>query len=386
MKKLSNLFIIIPFLIIIFSVPIISIIKKDENFSNEEYRNLTTIQTLKENKFSPDYIEKYLVDQFPYRKNFLKLYTIQEMLLNKIYIRDTYLIDKNLILSKEYKLNNEDAKNLFDLIEEKQSIFKNSKFYYATLPSKTYALRELAKKYIDISIPEKNKQLIKNNIPKNINFIDTNKFLDENFSLNEKLNLYYKTDFHWNGKGALECTLYILNEILKNENFNLKINKNDFQIEILNNKTFLGDLNRRFSYLIENDTQIPIISNNDEQYSSYYKSLDNTKKVAKNEIISSGLNKDFVDYNDIYTHNLNFYKIINENALLNKKIIIFKDSYQNPTTDIFSHIFKECYIIDARSKQENNFDELMKKINPDIVLFMFHQSNISKEIIEYLKN
>lgn len=386
MKKLSNLFIIIPFLIIIFSVPIISIIKKDENFSNEEYRNLTTIQTLKENKFSPDYIEKYLVDQFPYRKNFLKLYTIQEMLLNKIYIRDTYLIDKNLILPKEYKLNKEDTKNLFNLIGEKQNLFKNSKFYYATLPSKTYALRELAKKYIDISIPEKNRQLIKNNIPKNINFIDTNKFLDENFSLNEKLNLYYKTDFHWNGKGALECTLYILNEILKNENFNLKINKKDFQIEILNNKTFLGDLNRRFSYLIENDTQIPIILNNDEKYSSYYKSLDNTKKVTKNEIISSGLNKDFVDYNDIYTHNLNFYKIINENALLNKKIIIFKDSYQNPTTDIFSHIFKECYIIDARSKQENNFDELMKKINPDIVLFMFHQSNISKEIIEYLKN
>lgn len=386
MKKLSSLFIIIPFLFIIFSIPIMFIFSEDTEFSEEEYRNLTTVEILKEENYSPEALSEYVVDQFPYRPYLLKLYTQQELFLNKILIRDTYLIDKSLILMKEYDLNKEKLAKLFLNLEEKKKKYDDVSFYYSTVPSKTYALREYVKEYMDISIPIKNKEITKHYIPNNIIYIDANDYLDKNFTNEEKLYLYYKTDFHWNAIGAFNSFNYILSTILKYERDNINIDSSDFNIEYLKERNFLGDLNRRYSYLIEKDNNIPVIYYKNFHLLKYYLKLDNSEQVERKQIIGNGIAKKDLTYNDIYTGNLEFYKVVNDDALLDKKIIIFKDSYQNPTIDLFSYVFKECNIIDLRYFNEvENFDELMKAVSPDIVLFVYHQSNISDELISFLE-
>lgn len=386
MKKLTSLFIIIPFLFIIFFIPIMLIFSEDIEFSQEEYRNLTTVETLKEENYNPEALGEYVVDQFPYRPYLLKLYTQQEIFLNKILIRDTYLIDKSLILMKEYNLNKEKLSKLFFNLEEKKKKYDSVSFYYSTVPSKTYALREYVKEYMDISIPIKNKEITKHYIPSNIIYIDANDYLDKNFTNEEKLDLYYKTDFHWNAIGAFNSFNYILSTILKYEGNNINIDNSVFNIEYLKERNFLGDLNRRYSYLIEKDNNIPVIYYKNFHLLKYYLKLDNSEQVERKKIIGNGIAKKDLTYNDIYTGNLGFYKVINDDALLDKKIIIFKDSYQNPTTDLFSYVFKECNIIDLRYFDEvENFDELMKVVSPDIVLFVYHQSNISDELISFLE-
>lgn len=86
------------------------------------------------------------------------------------------------------------------------------------------------------------------------------------------------------------------------------------------------------------------------------------------------------------THNLGYLRVENPNAPENQAVLILKDSYQNPMLDYFTAIFRKVNVIDPRNYQEDaNLSTLVAERGLDMVLFLYHQDNISTELIDFLQ-
>ena len=85
MNKKKAIIIIIPFLLSIYSIFILNLLSKDRDSSEAENRALQQKPTW-ENVVNKDYgqvYEKYYTDQFVFRDELLKLYTNQQLNINK---------------------------------------------------------------------------------------------------------------------------------------------------------------------------------------------------------------------------------------------------------------------------------------------------------------
>lgn len=161
------------------------------------------------------------------------------------------------------------------------------------------------------------------------------------------------------------------------------ISLDDLPIEVREiEREFLGDLAKRYSYLSTPFETIKYYETTENF--RYYLSFDKSLEVSRNDLISKGLDKEKVEYSDVYTENIGFYRVENSNSLLDENIVIFKDSYQNPTTDIFSSIYKNTYIIDPRYVDNLSLLEIINLTNTTNIMFFYHQSNASVDLMELL--
>lgn len=386
MRK-NNYLLIISFLVIIFTVPIIGILKPDNKFSMVENRELQSFPILKKNKIE-DFIKEldnYFVDQFPCRDRLVNIYTKIQLIGKNIEARNVLIVD-DWLFTKDYNINVNSIEELANSIEKAVNKDKDINFYYIIFPNKTAMLADLYPKYIDGSISKSNNKLLNQRLEdieglNIINVLDT--MLNED-SLEKRKKYYYKTDFHWNGEGAFRAFELVINHIEGDEV--LKEAKNRIRRIDYKNKYFKGDLERRFSGNIKNK-DIPIINEViDAKDLVYYTSIDDTKQVDRKEIIAPKINKKAVNYNDIYTYNLSCIRIINKNAITDKNALVFKDSYFNAMVDPMSTIFSELIIIDPRFyKEDYSYNEIIEKKDLDYIFFCYHQSNIDKNLVQFLQ-
>ena len=71
-----------------------------------------------------------------------------------------------------------------------------------------------------------------------------------------------------------------------------------------------------------------------------------------------------------------------KNPYGDKKILIFRDSYQAPTTWLFADLFSEVEIVDPRNidKIDKTYEEIIKDSNSDIVMFMYNSSGFDSMV------
>ena len=109
------------------------------------------------------------------------------------------------------------------------------------------------------------------------------------------------------------------------------------------------------------------------------------ESVPRETIVGSGLDKDPVTYNDVFTYNLGYYRVENPDAPEAASVLILKDSFQNATIDYLSAIFRSVTVVDPRSYQETpDLASLLDADGIDLVLFFYHQNNVSRELIDFL--
>lgn len=383
MKKMKSLIVILPFFCIIMFFLTQSFLVQDQKYSKEEARALKTIDEIDFSSFKKmtSDIEDYMVEQFPKRSEFLRAYSLKNKYLGKQYSRDVYISDDDWLFIEG---NSDEMKNMPNSLAKILNRYPDKKFHYAILPTKDVALKDeysFTQKTTSIS----NYKKLKSNLSKlnSDNFYITDLVADASMEgfLNDK-DKWYRTDFHWNALGAKTAVDFILKDLKAKNTIENLAKKDDIIVKPLNEKLYLGDLNRRFSYIYAGDEMPLVLEGAHKTDYKYYMSLDDSIPVKRNDIISEGINKSKVGYEDIYTQNFAYYKVINENAPNNKSILILKDSMQNPTTDIFSETFYETIVVDPRLKQNYSFQEVIK--NVDIVLFMYHQSNDTEDGKKYL--
>lgn len=392
MNNRKAMYLIVPFLIIVFGIGIINFITRDKEISEAENRNLQkrpTIENLKQNNFTTTY-ETYYTDQFIGRDKLLELDTKLQIYSKKSNIKGHYITEDGWILGETAttKKTEEEYKGAVDLVNDaaKKANKLGKDTYYVSLPHKVNTLDYMYPKYIDKSYGMENSDLFLSMLDKeNIKVIDAGKYFVDNFSHDELEKFYFKTDHHWNSIGAYKAFKYIVEDLNNNNEINVNLNNYNYKTTYLEDKNFIGSYNRNLYTLFDTNESIPYVYMDREYDNKYYEIKDGKfEEVEQDYIIADGIKEKNVSYEDSYTKNHSYYKIINEKAITDKKVLLIRDSYQAPLTWLFSDVFKQVEVVDPRNVNMN-IDEILSKSDSDIVMIMFNNGLNVEEMMNNMK-
>ncbi len=385
-------YIVVPFLGIIFIVFLVNIFSSKKTYSDSENRNLEkipTVEDIKNNTYASKF-EKYYTDQFTLREAMIRINRIFEIKLNKSIVGNYYLGKDNWILGKFPRaLTTANIEEYSNAINELSGISKSmgKDVYFALTPHKTNMLKHLYPKFADNKKNiNSNKNVFKLSLnPKAIKFLDLDEDLSNAFSEEEREKLYFKTDHHWNGIGAFEGFKLMVQRMeigISPENLVDYFNK--YKTKVYREKDFIGSYNRNLYMLVKEKEYPSYVYLEDAKYEYFINDGKNDKKIQEEDVIATLRNKDKWDYGGAYIRGAecNILKIKNENALTNKKILVFRDSYQAPTTWLFADLFSEVQIIDPRNIEniKMNYEQIIENSDADIVMFMFNSSGFDSMI------
>ncbi len=368
----------------------------DEEISYTEKRELqqlpeVDLQQLSEYELSDledmaNDLDTYTVDQFPYRETFLKAYSRLEAEEGKVYTRTNYITQDGWIMPYIYTVTEPRRQKLIQALE---TVHKKTglPLVYALAPQKNDMLLPLGEPYLDNYNSDENKAKLLERLKTREDFIeavDIGTYFLNNFSLEERMKMYYKTDLHWSFEGAYNAAAYTCKSMM--EAGILKCDtlpdRDDFIWQDFTGKNFLGDLNLMYSFIYPMNENIPYFCCKDTSQLSYW---NDSGPVAREAIVGYGISKDELDYDGMSTNNMRYFRVENPSSRSEQKVLILKDSFQNATTDYFTEVFREVNVVDPRYKSDETILELVNQRDIDIILFLYHQNNISSELITYLQ-
>ena len=393
MKK--NRYIIIPFLVIIVTFFVFNTISPDKEYSKVENRTLSKRPSLEKvggENFSKEY-EDYYNDQFVFRDFLIGVNTVTDYILNKTEVGNYYVVDNNWILGKFPNVFNEKRLNRYSNAINKLAKVGKSEgkdVYFAMTPHKTNVLKHIYPKYIETSSIDKNIKGFEDKLNKEvINYIEMDDYMMNKFSKKELESMYFKTDHHWNGKGAFEGFKKIIEEMdLDISSENLKNIFSKYKEVTVDSKKFNGSYNKNICMVVREKEYPDYLTikenkNNDVEY------FLNGENVKEEDVIATSRHEEEWDYGGAYSRGaqMNILKIKNEDAFSDKKILVIRDSMQGATTWLFRDFFKETELIDPRniSDIKKSYTEIIKESDADIVLFMFNSSGFDSMINEMIK-
>lgn len=393
MKK--NRYIIIPFLVIIVTFFVFNTISPDKEYSKVENRTLSKRPSLEKvggENFSKEY-EDYYNDQFVFRDFLIGVNTVTDYILNKTEVGNYYVVDNNWILGKFPNIFNEKRLNRYSNAINKLAKVGKSEgkdVYFAMTPHKTNILKHIYPKYIETSSIDKNIKGFEDKLNKEVvNYIEMDDYMMNKFSKKELESMYFKTDHHWNGKGAFEGFKKIIEEMdLDISSENLKNIFSKYKEVTVDSKKFNGSYNKNICMVVREKEYPDYLTikenkNNDVEY------FLNGENVKEEDVIATSRHEEEWDYGGAYSRGaqMNILKIKNKDAFSDKKILVIRDSMQGATTWLFRDFFKETELIDPRniSDIKKSYTEIIKESDADIVLFMFNSSGFDSMINEMIK-
>ncbi|NLE26377.1 MAG: hypothetical protein GX625_13735 [Clostridiaceae bacterium] len=312
----------------------------------------------------------------------MELFSRIELSQGKIKVRDLY-ISNDYILPIEYLYSEKDIALSSGKTNELISFIEKcgKKAAYVALPYKTYVYNYMLPSYLQSNYSEQNYNNFIKALHPDIKTCDAFRAY-ENHSINDLESYFFKADFHWNAKGAGEALLYTVDWLFSEKLIDEpKPEALTFDYTYLDDN-YIGDLNRRYSFLFSTRESIPIFKENESEirYFSSYNSEDYSlnKASIKGDALPEGQT-----YDSVYTKNAGYYKMVNDNSLLNTKVLVIKDSMQNPMTGMFSYLFNTSEIVDIRALKELSLFTIIEESNADLVLLMYHQNNVTGEMFDF---
>ncbi len=337
--------------------------------------------------FAKDF-ESYAADQFPDREQLIGVYTALELAQGKKFARKAYCLQGGWLLTKPTPTNPADLSDLQEALTQAARTLDRP-LVWCVLPLKNEALYDLEPAYFSDETGETNKQALTAALAQvgGLTVIDAEAPLVTG-TLADREQYFYKTDFHWNARGAFAAAQEAARQLAgagmiaaasvpQAEDF--------LWSELGGERRYQGDLNVWFSNQFSMREDIPRYVLKNAADLRYFLHPGDTESVPRETIVGSGLDKDPVTYNDVFTYNLGYYRVENPAAPEAASVLILKDSFQNATTDYLSAIFRSITVVDPRSYQEtSDLASLLDADGIDLVLFFYHQNNVSRELIDLL--
>ena len=332
------------FLIFIFSFSILGIIVKDKDISSSERRKLASFP---EFEFNSDWIgdvDKYFLDHFVLRDKFRSLkafynyYILSKYDNNGIYLKDDYIFKSN------YPTNKKSIDNFKSKILKLNSFLtSNNNVYMMVIPDKNYYLESDEFLHIDYDyIYDEISEL-------DFNMIDVRDCLE--------LSDYYKTDTHWRQEKLGDVVSH-MSDIMKFDYVDIKYKKNVYD-------KFYGVYYGEAAIKKNGDSLIYLTSDIFDGVRVKYlenKNLTTLYNVSKLE---------GMDSYDVYLDGASsFIEIYNDNALSDKELVIFRDSFGSSLTPLLVNSYKKITVIDNRYIMSDYFLDYIEFTNQD-VLFMY---------------
>lgn len=323
---MKNKILSISFIIIIFSLSIISIILPDKDISETERRYLMHFPELNiKTIFNGDFFEEfntYTVEQFPFREIFIK---IKGLATNKLFLKKeengVFIKDENFFEISS-SINDKSIDYFLELVTKIKNNFSSENIYYSIIPDKNYYTKE--------EIPKINyNELVKtiNQNLQDITYINIfNKLL---------LDSYYKTDIHWKQEKISEVVKTIALH-MNNEPIDIKYSK-------LTYDNFYGALYGKIPNNEKPDTITYLIDENtintkvfDYEKNQYYKVYE--EQNLKN-----------IDSYDIFLGGAKALLIMeNKNSKTDKELVIFRDSFGSSLAPLLLPYYKKITLVDLR--------------------------------------
>lgn len=371
--RIYKIIMIILFSSILFLGGYLTLTRPDKLISETENRILKQAPKYSKEKLMDGSLfsefDEYFKDQIVGRKRIILLSSKIDMAMKKtkyndvVIGKDGYLLKFNSFypektskdiekdtsyISKEIKdLNNHINKNkgkfLFVGIPT-QSYFNSDKYIY---PFNNGYQEQL---HVDNSLFGKLQNY-------NINYIDM-----KNTFKNSKEQLHYKTDHHYNHKGAYLTYVDIINNLRKN---GVKI-KEPFTLDELKMKTidkpFRGSWNSNLNWIYKNDDRAVISTMKMPPY-------DNIVNYEKRDKIYYDKYKNYISY-WVYMDGDKAEQVIKTNRKDLPKALIFGDSYTNAVEPLLFMHFNETRILDLRHYFDMNLYDYIEKYKPDVVIYV----------------
>ena len=332
------------FIIYIFTFSILGIIIKDKEISFTERRKLTTIPEFKLTSEYINKLDKYFLDHFPLREQYRSIKAnFNYNILNKLDNNNIYL-KENSIYKSNYPTDKKSISNFVNKINSiRVNLNKNNNIYMMIIPDKNYYLESNNFLHIDY----------------NYIYEEINKLNIKNIDIRESLNSedYYETDTHWRQE-KLDKVIFKMSKVM---NFNYQ--KINYQQNVYNN--FYGVYYGESAINRKPENIIYLTNKNIENLTVKYLENKNLNKVYNLDKLTS------LDSYEVYLDGASSYiEILNENSILDKELIIFRDSFASSITPLLTPYYKKITLIDNRYISSKNYLELIEFTNQDII-FMY---------------
>mgnify|MGYP004609361135 FL=1 len=322
---------------------ILGILFKDKDISYSERRNLSKIPKIEFNSNYVTKLDKYFLDQFPFRDSFRMVkasynYKVLNMLdNNNIYVKDNYIFksDYPTDLASISKFNNH--------IEAMKDLFSNSNIYTMIIPDKNYYLDD--KYFLNIDYDYIYDVIKDENIG---SFIDIRDIME--------LSDYYETDTHWKEE-KLNKVILKMSSVMNFSYHDVLYEKNIFNsfYGVYYGQAAINRSPEKLVYLTSSEfTGVTVKYLEDTNFSGIY-----------NEDKLNGL-----DSYDVYLDGANSLIEITNSNVDNKSLLVFRDSFGSSLVPLLIPYYSKITVVDNRYINSSNFMKLIDS-NYDDVLFLY---------------
>ena len=410
--KRSGLLVIICFMIITVAILYGYASNPQMEWSFSENRELAQRPLAANYRGEPDAymkaFESYLSDQFPLREKLVNVYTSFQKDTGRWYVRGLrvmqdeppstdsqggngqaapYYIGSDYLFQDSYRVSVASQETFRRALVMLCGI-EGATVVDIPLPHKNYALSEGTAGQISSTIDSDNLEFRRDAAAEaGAVFIDCCKPMIELFDIEERAEMYYKTDTHWNDLGAYRCCEIIADLFAKEGIIEQgSIPRTDAFVwkQLGEEHLYDGDIGRMISEKPGFNESIPVYLIDNSDQIRYYKSPE-YDYVPRSAVVATDLESELIDYNMLSTKNLLYLRVENPDAPEKRSVLIIKDSYQCPTVDYLTAIFSEINIVDPRYELPT-IGQLVEERGIDLVLIMFHQNNRMQEFSDYVFN
>lgn len=378
MKRFSQIILIIMFIGIIFTLPVLTKLQKNEYVSKFENRSLAESPVLtKESLLSGLYFSKwetYISDHIYGRNNWIKNYILLNMVvMGKSKINNIVLGEDGFLLPFNAYEGNDEVSNAANLatmaqrLKELQDRIKQhgGSFYFIGVPGQASIHREKYPSRFQNnsqSLDKSEIQMFENLDKQGIAYINMNKM----FRANPESEYYFKTDHHYNFEGAYFTYSEVMKMLQQNNTISVDgpVEKSEMNIVTLPNP-FGGSRNMQIYYLYPTDEHIQVgYFKNQIPYEKFTNGKLDPKffflKEDKNAMINYG----------VYMGGDLGETVIKTNRERLPNLLVFGDSYTNAIEPLIYANFNETRILDLRHYDKMSLYDYIDEYSPDVVLMV----------------
>ncbi len=337
-----------------------NLIKRDQEFSDEENRMLTQKPVLTwESLTSGDYMtdfESYVSDQFFARNQWITVKLYEDILLGKKESNGVYLGKDGYLIEKPDEPDWESVSNNMAAVSALAERHPDISTYMCMVPNSFYILEDKLPAQAPVRDQERDLQKIRELADGSVHDINVTDVLKEHADED----IYYKTDHHWTSLGAYYAFAAAAEAMgLKNveTEYDIHTVASDFQGTLASKSGYHGS---------EDIIQVYEAANIEPDYIVNY--------VESNEKSTSIYNSSCLEEKDKYTvfFGGNHARIdISTTQPERKNLLLFKDSYANCFVQFLLPYYQSIIMIDARYYYEN-VDSLIQNYGITDILFLYN--------------
>lgn len=339
---------------------LLNVIKRDQEFSDEENRMLAsrpklTWESIKSGDFMTDF-ETYVSDQFFARNQWISLKLNEDRILGKKESNGVYLGKKGYLIEKPDTPDWESVERNMAAISDFAERHSKISTYTCFVPNAYYILEDRLPAQAPVRDQAADLVKIREMEGSSVKDIDVTATLQDHAGED----IYYKTDHHWTSLGAS----YAFEDVA--QAMGLKNVETDYTVHTVASD-FQGTLASKSGYHGSEDlVQVYQPKNQEVEYVVTY--------VEEGEKSTSIYDSKCLEEKDKYTvfFGGNHARIdIGTTQPERKNLLIFKDSYANCFVQFLLPYYQNIIIVDPRYYYEN-VDSLVESYGITDILFLYN--------------